>query len=526
MLTVASTTVVALTALIAFGVFFRRQENMRPAWAGLMAGAIAYSGAVVLRTSGHALPSDYLVCLGTALVAIGATLTWWVDRRPSWSIDETLDFLFALFATALCGWELLLQPLQSGGASRSSWALALSLICAIGAVRILASLTRTKASLPLLSVAGLGLCIMAFGFSQQPNVRNAADTFWSSAEIWLLVALASSAALTFVWTNLSLESPTEWAYGHYFRNTMLLIAASLPAIATAFSIHTSRGAHGSGIFAWLLLLGGLVIARCVRAYLVISHLESSVSSRNALLHIPTQAVSVTNDHDFACLLQDLTNLAATMIGASRAEMTLWTGDGPGVVRRLVTSGLTETERTLLGVHPGHPHINQDGTADALCARVVRRDDLDLSVAARNAWNVAGKCDVLVIPLHAGERHIGLIELWSPGTSHPFRQAQVEIGSDLGGDAGQMIEHGHLIMASRGEVVQAEMLLAVSEVFSRGNSLDDCLASVAERLIRRAESDRITSLRIAREAKLDHLTRGLCYAALEGPRLLNLLCFGD
>jgi diguanylate cyclase (GGDEF)-like protein len=202
------------------------------------------------------------------------------------------------------------------------------------------------------------------------------------------------------------------------------------------------------------------------------------------------STTIDTDSQFCDLLADLARSAGARLGMEQVVIHLDSDAGVPPACTKVWYGVTNAERHVLERCPGLDLTSRD--ADGLFEPfVLSSSETLLSVATQTAWSSAGKLSALIIPLRAGNHRLGHVELWNRGADLPSTPDLIEPAAAVGADAGNSVDWGLTQLAARGEIIEAEMLLTVSEVFSRGSSLGECLPEVARQLLQRAESDRIT-----------------------------------
>ena len=210
-----------------------------------------------------------------------------------------------------------------------------------------------------------------------------------------------------------------------------------------------------------------------------------------MIHLPAQAIAIRSEDDFRAFLMQLAEASAAMLGLSRAEIRLEERARICPQCALIPAGLTTDEFNSAIAPSSDRSVIRGPRRSDFAPYVLSLNNTVLPVAAHHAWSRAAKVDALIIPLHAGERLLGRLELWSPGQRIATSASVMSRAADLGGEAGALIDHARLFMATHSEIVEAEMLLAVSEVFSRATNLAACLPEVARRLLARGESSRVT-----------------------------------
>jgi diguanylate cyclase (GGDEF)-like protein len=479
----------ALVALICCGLVVRRRRDLRAPLIVYAAGITLLSMATVSATWAAREASALWLASGAVLTLIVATsLSVRAHLQISGSVEELLDLAFVGGATFFVGWELLLRPLHAAGHLHQAFALVVMLSTGMLGVQFV--LAASRAPFAIMVPTAITLAIVAPGASHASSVLGAGPHQGLDHAQWLaLAALAGTAALA---SSARYWAPSRqsWGFPQRFRNALIIDGVAIVGIMAAVMSLTSRDANRLVGFATLAILAGLFLARCVRAYVKIVGLEASVATRNAIIRLPGRAVNVQTEEDFAAILTEIAQGGAALAGMSRAEVHLC--PSAGLVRSsIATWGLSDTEADLLRRHPAPvPVCFEPGSGDPR-PFVLARSEAGLPAPAAHGWHVAGKESALVVPLLAGGRVLGRIELWSPAEPVQMPTALETMLADFGVEAGLIVEHSQLILAKRGDIIEAEMLLAVSEVFSRATSLTECLPIVAERLLKRAESDRIT-----------------------------------
>jgi diguanylate cyclase (GGDEF)-like protein len=479
----------ALVALICCGLVIRRRRDVRIPLIVYTAGLTLLSVATVSAAWASREASSLWLASGAVLILILATsLSVWAHLQITRSVEELLDLAFVAGATLFTGWELLLRPLHAAGHLHQVFALAV--MTGIGALGVQFVLAASRAPYAIMVPAALTLGVVAPGASHAPAILGQGPHQGLEHAHWFALAmLAGTAALA---TSARFWAPSRqpWSFPQRFRNALIIDGIAILGILAAAMSLTSRDANRLVGFAALAILAGLFLARCVRAYLMITGLEASVATRNTIIRLPGRAVNVQCEEDFAAILTEIAQGGATLVGMSRAEVHL--GPSTGRAQPLVaTWGLSDIEVDLLGRHPARESAFPEARFGGPRPFVLTRSEAGLTIPAAHAWHVAGKESALVMPLRVGDRILGRVELWSPAEPVQMTPALETMLTDFGGEAGLIVEHSQLVLAKRGDIIEAEMLLAVSEVFARATSLTECLPIVAERLLKRAESDRIT-----------------------------------
>ncbi len=468
----------------------RSTPSLRTGWiaTGL---ALLLLSASALTYNHHQNASNWLLITAAAAFVTGAAWAWWMDRRSRWTWDEACDGLTALVVTVGCGWQLLLGPLHHNHTTGGDLLAAIVLVTALALVSLMFVTVGSSRCLEALVTPIFALGVTAFAVSQAEVLIRWRSQIGPSASDWLMIAFLGAAMFVVAQGRLRPSRVAAGASTQSFRTTMIFCVATLIPI-TASVAQAIESERGYGLCAMMLVLTLTVLTlRFVRFIRQISRLEANRMTRDSLITIPVGALSVDSDRDFETLLGKVLELGANIFDAERAQLSLTFGAADGAERFHIDRGLTDTEQTILHTHPRlDPSIclAQDGTWRPLR---IRRDDIVLPVATQGAWAVAGKMESLLIPIHSAENAIGLLELWSPNNDLAIRDGDLDTAATFGADAGQAIEHAYLVVRTRSQVEQAEMLLTVSEVFSRGHRLDLCLSQVAERLLGRGGSDRIT-----------------------------------
>jgi diguanylate cyclase (GGDEF)-like protein len=479
----------AFGAWIGTGLLAQRRPDLRAALMTFAASNSIFAGSVVTSEWAESAVSPLWPSAGAIAILVLATcLATRPHVRAASTIDDWLDLTFMIGATLFCGWELLLRPLRSTNAAHVVFGLAL--VVAFGALAIQYNLANSRTPFAVMIPASVLLVILAPGGSHVTSIFGPSPHLGLSHQVWIAcAALAGTVALHGGFRYWPPTSRT-WGFPQRFRNALILDGVAILIILIAAMSVAARETSRLPAFASLSVLAMLFLARCIRAYLMIIGLEASVATRNAIIRLPGQAVTVRSDEDFVAILTQLAQSAATLVGTSRAEVHLDAPDGMSPNTR-VAWGLTTIESDLLRQHPAPDLADTDREPDPDRPFLRFGTDAGLPVAAQHAWQAAGKETVLVIPLLAGPHRLGIIELWSPAEPLELTPALEMTAADFGREAGVIIEHSRLVLTTRGDIVEAEMLLAVSEVFSRATSLTECLPIVAQRLLKRAESDRIT-----------------------------------
>ncbi len=411
------------------------------------------------------------------------------DRLGTFGLDESIDLVAVFVAVGFAGWGLLIDPRWASAASSERAFLAAIILTAAAAASAIV-LASTANRLPVLVPIACGVAVSAVGASQNATIRRIPEAIGTDLERWLCLTVVAVCIGTLGAMRLPTHESRPWTFAQRLRNTLGVYTVLAFAVIFVAVSTLNKSLPPFAALLVMSLVAGLFIARFGNAYRKIVSLQTSVSTRNAIIRMPTQAVAVRNAGDLQELLQQLAKVAADIVGASRAELVLdQSVDARGLADLRASWGLTSVESDLLRKYPRLDPLvsNTRGFAPF----VLRQSDLVLSVAAQHAWSVAGKSEALIIPLHSGDRLLGHIEAWTPSAPVDIDGSGILIASDLGNEAGMMIEHARLMLASRSEIVEAEMLLAVGEVFARSRNLAECLPAVAERLLERAESDRIT-----------------------------------
>ena len=479
----------AAGAWISCGLLARRRLDLRSALMIFAAGITVLAASVIsAEWVANSISPLWPATGAIALLVAASVLGTRPHSRVAATIDDWLDLAFMVGATLFCGWELIMRPLRSLDTAHVTFGTAI--VVAFGALSIQYILANSRTPFAVLIPASVLVVILAPGGSHVSSIFGQSPHLGKSHQFWIAAAAAGATIALAGGFRYWAPSSRIWGFPQRFRNALILDGVAILVILVAAMSVAARESSRLPAFACLSVLALLFLARCVRAYLMIIGLEASVATRNAIIRLPAQAVTVRSDEDFVAILTKLARSAATLIGTRRAEVYLDEPDGTAPAVRAVW-GLTTVEAEVLRQHRAPVGgIRDNQPADGQPFLQSRTDD-GMSSAARQAWQVAGKEQALVIPLLAGPRRLGVIELWSPAESLELTPALEATAADFGREAGVIIEHGRLVLATRGDIVEAEMLLAVSEVFSRATSLVECLPIVAQRLLKRAESDRIT-----------------------------------
>ena len=312
----------AFVALICCGLVVRRRRDLRVALIVYAAG-IALLSAATLSASWETreAPSLWLAS-GAVLALILATL---IGVRPHiqifGSVEELLDLAFVVGATLFTGWELLLHPLHAAGHLHQTFAL--SIMIAIGALAVQFVLAASRTPFAIMIPAAITLSALAPGASHaSPIIGTGPHQGLEHAHWFALASLVGTAALAVSARQFQAPSRPTWGFPQRFRNALILDGIAILGILAAAMSLTSRDANRLVGFVALAILTGLFLARCLRAYLMITGLEVSVATRNAIIRLPGRAVNVQTDEDFAAILTEIAEGGATLVGASRAEVHL------------------------------------------------------------------------------------------------------------------------------------------------------------------------------------------------------------
>jgi diguanylate cyclase (GGDEF)-like protein len=478
----------ALVAMICCGLVVRRRRDLRVALIVYAAGITLLSVATVSATWATREAPSLWLAIGAVLTL---TLATFLGVRPhiqiSGSVEELLDLAFVVGATLFAGWELLLRPLHAAGHLHQAFALVV--MAAIGALAVQFVLAASRTPFAVMVPAAITLGVLAPAASHASPIIGAGPHQGLEHGHWFaLASLVGTAALAVSARGFWAPSRMTWGFPQRFRNALILDGIAILGILAAAMSLASRDANRFIAFAALAVLAGLFLARRVLAYLMITGLEASVATRNAIIRLPGRAVNVRTDDDFAAILTEIAEGGAALVGASRAEVYL-TPSSEVMRTSTATWGLTDVEVDLLRSHPAPVQFDLESAR----ARpfIMIPGEAGLPASAAHAWHAAGKESALVVSLRAGDRTLGRVELWSPAEPIQMTPALEAMAADFGDEAGLIVEHSQLVLAKRGDIIEAEMLLAVSEVFARATSLTECLPTVAERLLKRAESDRVT-----------------------------------
>ena len=483
---------VALAALwIAIVLLVRQKLAHRIALVPLGLGATGLGIGTVLHGNGFESASWLMMAAGLLTVAAGSTLAWSNDRRAPWSLDASLDATIIGLLALMCGWGIVLWPLHVQNQHGPEVLAGILATIGFALFAMLLVSTGSRRTMPVI-VAG---SLMASGtlatVSRLDSLQTAAGWFGAGAALYQILGLVGSATTLLIATRMNPHRIIPWTPINQVRNTLIVFGMLLAPIGLAISNQLVTRATSSAIVIWLALASAIAAIRFIRVLRHIGRLETTKQTRDALSAVPMGALSVTDDRQFDHLLTQVTDLAMQMFGTKRAQLTLMLGADSEIDSFCIARGLTDTEQTMLNTHPRlEPSVCLTAAGTWRPVRI-RRTDRVLPVAAQGAWAVAGKGDCLVIPICNGASALGLLELWSPDTAINPGDVDFDIAQTFGRDAAQAIEHAHLVMRTRSQVEQADMLLAVSEAFSRGFALDSSLIQVADRLLGHAGSDRIT-----------------------------------
>ncbi|HQY31695.1 MAG TPA: GAF domain-containing protein, partial [Thermomicrobiales bacterium] len=455
--------------------------------------------------------------LGMLLTAVAACtlmaaclLAWIGNIRTPWTVDDTLDAAVAITVGLICGWGFQLRPLAPAHADLATF-IASGLIVAGVIVAYTAIVTLANpAALPLLTASGTILLFVGIAASESSTARRLRDLTDGQPDLWIATGMLSAATLLVLAAYMRPRSRHTWGPTQYFRNTLVIVCFGLGPIAIISIEEIGSSPELTGLAIGVALLATMVAVRYLRFIRHISRLEATRQARDSLFALPFGALTGGSNDSLESMLANVVDLSMRMFQVQRGQLTLMMLPDGSATPIDIDRGLSDTELTVLRTLPRiDPSICLTSSGAHVPLRL-RQDDLILPVATKGAWAVVGKTESLCIPITTSEQVIGLLELWSPGKQVQFGELDLAAAQTFGADAGQAIHHAFLTVRTRAQVEQSEMLLTVSEVFSRGQSLHMCVNLVAERLLGHAGSDRITIGLIERD-------RGAIYIAADVDR---------
>jgi len=463
------------------------------------------------------IPKPITSDLGMVLTAVGAAalmtaclFAWMGNIRTPWTVDDTLDAAVAITVGLICGWSFQLRPLAAADADLitfvSSGLIVAGVIVAYTAIVTLAN----PAALPLLTASGTILFFVGIAASESSTAHRVRELTDGQPDLWIATGMLSAATLLVLAASMRPRSRHTWGPTQYFRNTLVIVCFGLGPIAVISIEEIGSSPELTGLAIGVALLATMVAVRYLRFIRHISRLEATRQARDSLFALPFGALTGGSNDSLESMLANVVELSMRMFQVQRGQLTLMMLPDGSATPIDVDRGLSDTELTVLRTLPRiDPSICLTSSGAHVPLRL-RQDDLILPVATKGAWAVVGKTESLCIPITTSEQVIGLLELWSPGKQVQFGELDLAAAQTFGADAGQAIHHAFLTVRTRAQVEQSEMLLTVSEVFSRGQSLHMCVNLVAERLLGHAGSDRITIGLIERD-------RGAIYIAADVDR---------
>jgi diguanylate cyclase (GGDEF)-like protein len=204
------------------------------------------------------------------------------------------------------------------------------------------------------------------------------------------------------------------------------------------------------------------------AYLAPFTAQAALALQNARLYQETVAAlerertyneiarAATSTLDLPDILQNMTRLAARLVGADCAALSLVTPDGQvmhtpyiyNLPRLLVQRNLKRGEGVAW-------HVVETGESALL-------GEYDAHPQARSGWAEAGVHGFIGVPIAAGEARLGALGLFSLAPHKPFTARDVAVAAAVGQQAGSAIQRAQLF----DEVRQLAVTDSLTGLFNR------------------------------------------------------------